>query len=81
AVLQGFLEVVERDAAALWWYQRSRKRGVDWRSFNERYLSEVQQYYASCGRTFWVLDITSDLGIPCFVALCAKPGAAAEEIT
>ncbi|MFC7419715.1 TOMM precursor leader peptide-binding protein [Iodobacter arcticus] len=81
AVLQGFLELVERDAAALWWYQRSRKRGVDWRSFNEPYLSEVQQYYASCGRTFWVLDITSDLGIPCFVALCAKPGAAAEEIT
>lgn len=81
AVLQGFLELVERDAAALWWYNRSVRRGVDWRSFDQPYLHAVAQFYAGCGRAFWVLDITSDLDIPCFVALCARPGAPAEEIT
>lgn len=81
AVLQGFLELVERDAAALWWYNRAIRPGVDWRSFDEPYLQAVAQFYAGCGRSFWVLDITSDLGIPCFAALCARPGAAAEEIT
>lgn len=81
AVLQGFLELVERDAAALWWYNRSVRRGVDWHSFDQPYLHAVAQFYAGCGRAFWVLDITSDLGIPCFVALCAKLGAPAEEIT
>ena len=81
AVLQGFLELVERDAAALWWYNRVVRPGVDWRSFDEPYLQAVAQYYAGCGRSFWILDITSDLGIPCFAALCAKPGAPTEDIT
>jgi bacteriocin biosynthesis cyclodehydratase domain-containing protein len=81
AVLQGFLELVERDAAALWWYNRSVRCGVDWQSFKEPYLDAVAQYYAGCGRSFWILDITSDLDIPCFAALCARPGAPAEEIT
>lgn len=81
AVLQGFLELVERDAAALWWYNRIHKAGVDLESFNDTYLIAVQDYYAKNSKQLWVLDITSDLGVPCFVALCAKQGAEAEEIT
>ena len=35
AILQGFMELVERDAVALWWYNRVQRPGVDLDSFNE----------------------------------------------
>jgi bacteriocin biosynthesis cyclodehydratase domain-containing protein len=76
AVLQGFCELVERDAVALWWYNRLRKPGVAVESFEEPYLLDLIGYYQSIGREAWALDITSDLGIPAFAAasrLCAGP--------
>ncbi|WP_185230306.1 TOMM precursor leader peptide-binding protein [Teredinibacter franksiae] len=71
AFVQAFFELVERDAAALWWYNRKRVAQVDIHSFADPYLTELQNTYARLGKTFWVLDITSDLGIPVFAALCA----------
>src|SRR6185295_9707032 len=38
AILQGFMELVERDAVALWWYNRVRRPGVALDSFGEPYL-------------------------------------------
>lgn len=69
AVLQGFFELVERDAVALWWYNRLKKPGVDVASFGERHLLDLAAYYGSIGRRVWALDITSDLGIPAFAAV------------
>jgi ribosomal protein S12 methylthiotransferase accessory factor len=68
AVLQGFFELVERDCVALWWYSRLKKPGVAVETFGEPYLLELIEYYRSQGRECWALDITSDLGIPTFVA-------------
>jgi ribosomal protein S12 methylthiotransferase accessory factor len=72
AILQGFLELVERDSVALWWYNRVRRPAVDLSSFAEPYLDEVSAYLRGHGRTLWVLDLTSDLGIPVFVALSRR---------
>ncbi|POZ50904.1 TOMM precursor leader peptide-binding protein [Methylovulum psychrotolerans] len=69
AVLQGFCELVERDAVALWWYNRLAKPGVDIASFGEPYLLDLIAYYGSLGRDAWALDLTSDLGLPVFVAI------------
>ncbi len=69
AVLQGFFELVERDAVALWWYNRLKKPGVAVESFGEPYLLALSAYYQTLGREVWALDITSDLGIPAFVAI------------
>ena len=69
AILQGFLELIERDAAAIWWYNRIRRPAVDLASINNPYLQEVIQYYQTIHRSLYVLDITSDLGIPVFVAV------------
>lgn len=69
AILQGFLELVERDAAAIWWYNRIKHPAVDIDSFNNPYLKEVESYYSTIGRKFYVLDITNDIGIPVFVAI------------
>jgi ribosomal protein S12 methylthiotransferase accessory factor len=69
AILQGFLELVERDSVALWWYNRLRKPAVDLDSFDEPYLSKLRTYLRRRHRDLWVLDLTSDLQIPAFAAV------------
>ena len=69
AILQGFLELVERDSVALWWYNRARRPGADLNSFGEPYFTALSDRYQALGREIWALDITSDLGIPVFAAV------------
>ena len=69
AIVQGFLELVERDAYAIWWYNRLQRPGVDLAQFNNSYVRDLQTQLAENGRHLWVLDITSDLGVPTFVAI------------
>jgi ribosomal protein S12 methylthiotransferase accessory factor len=68
AILQGFLELVERDSVAIWWYNRLRRPAVDLLSFNEPYFRQVINYYKILKRALYVLDLTSDFGIPTFGA-------------
>ena len=72
AILQGFLELVERDSAALWWYNRLPKPKVALETFDEPYFQAITAHYDSLGREFWVLDLTSDLNIPTFVAISRR---------
>ncbi len=69
AVLQGLLELVERDSVAIWWYNRLRVPKVDLGSIDDPYVETVSRYYRDQGRDLWLLDITSDLGIPSMVAV------------
>jgi oxazoline/thiazoline synthase len=69
AIVQGFLELVERDAYAIWWYNRLQRREVDLGQFDDSYIRDLQAQLADAGRRLWVLDVTSDLGIPTFVAI------------
>jgi ribosomal protein S12 methylthiotransferase accessory factor len=72
AILQGFMELVERDSIALWWYNRLNKPAVELSSFNEPYFQELLTYYERLHRDLWVLDITSDLNIPTFAAISRR---------
>ena len=72
AVLQGFLELVERDATAVWWYNRLNRPGVDLARFGLDYLDELAVHYESLARDLWALDLTHDLGIPVFAALSSR---------
>ncbi len=69
AIVQGFLELVERDAYAIWWYNRLRRAEMDLDHFNDSYVRDLQTQLAETGRKLWVLDVTSDLGIPTYVAI------------
>ena len=70
AVLQGFFELVERDAVALWWYNRIPKAGVATETFEDPWLQEMAEHYRQTyQRETWALDLTSDLGIPVFAAV------------
>lgn len=71
AILQGFLEVVERDCVGLWWYNRLRKPGVNLDSSGQPYLGALREHYDSYHREIQVLDITSDFAIPAFAAFCS----------
>ncbi len=80
AILQGFYELVERDAFAVWWYNRLRVPAVELSSFDDAYLASAPRYYARRERELWLLDVTSDLGIPTFVALSRRTSAETEDI-
>ncbi|WGV28013.1 TOMM precursor leader peptide-binding protein [Halotia branconii] len=80
AILQGFMELVERDAVALWWYNSLQKPQVDLDSFDEPYFHSLKQYYQTINREIWVLDITSDLNIPVFAAVTRRSDRAVEDI-
>jgi bacteriocin biosynthesis cyclodehydratase domain-containing protein len=69
AIVQGFLELVERDSYAIWWYNRLKRPELDLSHLEDYYIRDLQIQMAETGRRFWVLDVTSDLGIPSFVAV------------
>ncbi|MXW18418.1 MAG: TOMM precursor leader peptide-binding protein, partial [Gemmatimonadetes bacterium] len=80
AILHGFYELTERDAFAVWWYNRLRVPAVDLSSFDDEYLESAPDYYGRHERDLWMLDVTSDIGIPTFVALSRRPDAGTEDI-
>lgn len=80
AVLQGLLELVERDAVAIWWYNRLLVPRVDTAAFGDPAVAAQRAHHASIGREMHVLDVTSDLGIPVMVAVSRRAGEEQERI-
>jgi oxazoline/thiazoline synthase len=80
AILQGFMELVERDSVALWWYNQVKRPMVDLESFDEPYFQTLKHFYQTLHRELWVLDITSDLNIPTFAAITRRKDSAVEDI-
>jgi oxazoline/thiazoline synthase len=80
AILQGFFELVERDAVALWWYNRTRHAEVCLDSFGDPWVARVPELYGRLCRQVWVLDVTSDLGIPVMVAVSRRSDKPSEDI-
>ena len=80
AILQGFFELVEREAFAIWWYNRLSLPGVHLESFDDEYLASSTGYYREYQRDLWLLDATSDLGIPTFIAVSRRSEKDAEDI-
>ncbi len=80
AILQGFLELVERDSVALWWYNRLRVPAIDLDSFEEPYVRRLRPFLRAHRRDLWALDITSDLNIPAVVALSRRTEGPSEQI-
>jgi ribosomal protein S12 methylthiotransferase accessory factor len=74
ATLRALLELVERDAVALWW--RGGRRGRAIAPDGEAAVAAVallaQVRQGKADRTSWLLDITTDVEIPVVVALSAN---------
>ncbi len=69
AIIHGFNELVERDAVALWWYNMAARPAVALDGLDPNFLAAMRDYQSSLGRDFWLLDITTDLGIPSFAGI------------
>jgi ribosomal protein S12 methylthiotransferase accessory factor len=75
AALHGLLELIERDAAGLWWRggRRARMIALDdegWRMATTL-IADLRR--GPSRRRSWVLDITTDVGVPCAAALSCSP--------
>jgi bacteriocin biosynthesis cyclodehydratase domain-containing protein len=69
AIVHGFLELVERDASAIWWYNRLRRPEIDIAALGDGTILDLRAQLAAGGRRLWLIDITSDLAIPTVVAV------------
>ena len=68
ATLQAFLELVERDCTAIWWYNRLRRPWLDPHAAPDPYVRGLARGFAAQGWRCWLLDLTTDLAIPCLAA-------------
>jgi ribosomal protein S12 methylthiotransferase accessory factor len=73
AVLAAALEIIERDAVAIWWYNRLRRPAVELDSFGHDGILQIRDALRKIERSAYVLDITTGLGVPCFAAVVPKP--------
>src|SRR6202022_1901648 len=77
AALHGLLELIERDAASLWWQGGNRGKSIPPRDeaqiVAETLLAQLRQNASA--RRSWLLDITTDIGVPCVAAVsCGADG-------
>ena len=77
AALHGMLELIERDAASLWWRGGNRGGSIppqhEAHIMAEALLPQLRQN--ATGRRSWLLDITTDIGVPCVAAVsCSANG-------
>jgi ribosomal protein S12 methylthiotransferase accessory factor len=75
AALHGLLELIERDAASLWWRGGQLARSIPPQHealvIADDLLRQLRRG-ASVQRRTWVLDITTDIGVPCVVAVSCR---------
>ena len=72
AIVRGFCEMVERDALALWWYNRVQRPEISLDSGGCSLAARFHWSLASIGRTFHLLDLTTDLELPAVAAISAR---------
>ena len=80
SILQGFFEIIERDAAAIWWYNRLSLPEIDLSSLNNAYINQVVTHYKDINREIWCLDLTTDVGIPVVAAITRRIDKPVEDI-
>jgi bacteriocin biosynthesis cyclodehydratase domain-containing protein len=68
AILQGFLELIERDAVAIWWYNKLSRPGIHLEEISKKNLLKVEKTIGKDWE-YWVLDLTHDFNIPVVAAI------------
>jgi oxazoline/thiazoline synthase len=69
AILQGLLELIERDACGLAWYTRARRPEIDLDRFDGQPFAPVLEAFAARGRALHVLDLRTDTEVPVALAV------------
>ncbi len=69
AILQGLLELVERDAVAIWWYNRIARPAFAVPPALRQTFERARLVHERAGRDLSLLDCTADLGVPVAAAV------------
>jgi ribosomal protein S12 methylthiotransferase accessory factor len=74
AALHGLLELIERDAGSLWWEGGNRGGSIspEHEAQIEAAMLLAQLRHGVSARRSWLLDITTDIGVPCVVAVSCR---------
>lgn len=72
AILQGMLELIERDSISIWWYNRLSMPAADLSGVDGRFLEAMHRYHADRELHLEVLDLTTNLGIPSVTAVSSR---------
>lgn len=65
AILRGLLELIERDALAIWWYNRVRRPAIAESEYvGDAVLRAPLRTIAGLGRDVVAFDLATDLGVP-----------------
>jgi ribosomal protein S12 methylthiotransferase accessory factor len=73
ALLHSLLELIERDAASLWWRGGRLPRAIDAHAVGVDALLQKLRPAGSARRRSWLLDITTDIGVPTVAAVSCGP--------
>jgi YcaO-like protein with predicted kinase domain len=71
---RALLELVERDAVAVWWYNRLKRPPFDFERENIPWISDLEDHFGAAGRRVWTLDLTHDLAVPVAAAVSSDMG-------
>jgi YcaO-like protein with predicted kinase domain len=66
---RALLELVERDAVAVWWYNRLKRPPLGFDRDQLPWVSAFEDHLGASGRRVWMLDLTHDLGVPVAAAV------------
>jgi len=69
AALTAFAELIERDAVAIWWYNRLRRPAAGREASGHPRAEECARILRRLHRDWWLLDITSDFGVAVYAAV------------
>jgi thiazole/oxazole-forming peptide maturase SagD family component len=69
ATVHALLELIERDSVGIWWYSQLSRPLLDVAEVSHSFVSRVAARLGGAGRSFWLLDVTADLGVPVVVAV------------
>lgn len=68
AIIQGFYELIERDASAIWWYNKIERPLIDLSTIQEGKVFKIHETLKD-EWDYWALDITNDFDIPTIAAI------------
>lgn len=80
AIIQGFLELIERDATAMWWLTRAQRPALQFENSALEILREAPARLKAIGRELQFLDLTHDFGIPVVAAISHRTGSGPQKI-
>lgn len=72
ALVHALLEWIERDAMALWWYNRAHRPAVRLEAFGDPDLLAAREALRAIGRGLYLLDCTTDLGLPTYISVAPR---------